>query len=221
VAGGVLELYVLDNSKQGLEREGVVGGEVRVEREGVLGEEFGEVLEQVGAVQRAVVVEIEFGGQAGDAQELEKVVDGDVLVVVGEFGRVGDDGVHELEDEVLELEFEVGALGLEEEEGDAEGAGVDGGALVGEEVVEFVAEVVCDVGEEGLVGGDVVDAELEGDGEEVEAHGDHDVGVFGADEGDEEAEELADAGQAVGDVDVCGVDACKGIEGYQFSFCIG
>jgi len=206
VAGGVLELYVLDNSKQGLEREGVVGGEVRVEREGVLGEEFGEVLEQVGAVERAVVVEIEFGGQAGDAQELEKVVDGDVLVVVGEFGRVGDDGVHELEDEVLELEFEVGALGLEEEEGDAEGAGVDGGALVGEEVVEFVAEVVCDVGEEGLVGGDV-------DGEEVEAHGDHDVGVFGADEGDEEAEELADAGQAVGDVG--GVDACERIEGTE------
>jgi hypothetical protein len=210
VAGGVLELNVLDDSKQGLERKRVVSGEVRLEREGVLGEELGEVLEQVGAVQRAVVVEIELGGQARDAQELEKVVDGDVLVVVGDFGRVGDDGVHELEDEVLELELEVAALGLEEEEGNAESTGVDRGALVGEEVVEFVAEVVCDVGEQGLVGGDVVDAELEADGEEVEAHGDHDVGVLGADEGDEEAEEFADTRQAVGNVG--GVDPCEGIE---------
>ena len=62
------------------------------------------------------------------------------------------------------------------------------------------AELVLDQAQQGLVGGDV--GRLQGHGEQLEAHVHHGVGVVaivGVGQRDEEAEELTQAGQPVGD----------------------
>ena len=76
--GGVLGGDVVDDGEEGREGERV-GGEQGVGGEGALGEELGEVLEEVGAGERAVVVEEELGGEAGHAQQLQHVVQARLL----------------------------------------------------------------------------------------------------------------------------------------------
>ena len=165
--------------------------------EGVLGQELGQVLEQIGAVEAAVVVEIELDGEAGHAQHLQEVVDGHLLLLVGDLGRLGHDDLHELDEEVLHLELEVAAQALEHEKGDAQHAGEERQPLGRQQVVQVLGQVVLEVGEQRLVRGHVVDARLEADGDQIEAHRDHELAVLGVGQRDEKAQQFAHTRQAV------------------------
>ena len=131
------------------------------------------------------------------------------LLLLGDAWRVRGDEIHECGEVVLELELEVAAQALEEEEGGAQGGGEEGRPLGGEQAVEVAAEGVLDEGEERGVGGDVVDARLQAHRQQLQAHREHRLAAaLRAQQRRQEAEQLAHARQPVRHVAALAAASC-------------
>ena len=68
-----------------------------------LREKLGELLKQVGAVEIAVVVEVELGDEARDPPQLYDRLEGDLAHLVRHLRRLGDHDIAQLNQEILKI----------------------------------------------------------------------------------------------------------------------